>query len=117
MKKILSLTLLSTLVSCASLSEGGKKVQLVLVDGTARDIKKEKTKLAKDKCKFIKKVEAKVAAGSTPVTGRLIIGLKNKVAEVGGNAVISSLKTHGFPMHTYGLAYKCPVDASIDTDI
>lgn len=67
-----------------------------------------KKKLEDLGCKFIANIDAPVAAGSTDVDERLIIGLKNKTAEVGGNAVISSLEANlGMPIYTKGIVYKC----------
>ncbi len=103
-------------VSCGSLSEKGSKVELIVVQGSAREIKAKQAELEKDGCVFLKKVEAPIVWGSAPVDARLAAGLKNKVAEEGGNAVISSLAAHGVPMKSNGLAYKCN-DKGIDTDI
>lgn len=119
MKKIILLGSIVMLTACATLSEKGSKVQLIVVQGSEREIKAEQEKLEKENCKFIKKVEAAIAPGSSnnDVDERLIIGLKNEVGEQGGNAVISSLNTHGFPMKTFGLAYSCPAILGVDTNI
>ncbi len=74
-----------------------------------------KKKLENMGCKYIANIEAPIAAGSTDAAGRLIMGLKNKTAEVGGNAVISSLESNmGFPVFTKGIVYKCEKDLTAD---
>lgn len=109
MNGLISLLLVGLLFSCASTTKKGDLVEVVPVDGSGRQISKAKKDLEKDGCKFLQKVEAGIAVGyNGDATDRLIIGLKNKVAEIGGNAVITSLKSHGFPLKTNGLAYECP---------
>lgn len=105
---VFALVLLMTLTSCASLSEGGAQVHLELVTKDTMAVNAAKKKLEGLGCTFVSNIEAPIAAGSSDEVGRLIIGLKNKTAEAGGNAVISSLEANmGMPIYTKGMVYKC----------
>ncbi len=115
--KFILLVIVTTLFSgCATLSKEGKKVEIVTVQSANKsDVEKAIKDLEARECKFIENVEARVAAGGSPVNGRLIIGLKNKTAEVGGNTVISSLRVYsGMPIYTKGKVYKCPDKVTSD---
>ena len=110
-----ALMLLMTLTSCASLSEGGSKVYLEVVTKDVMSVNAAKKKLEDQGCTFVSNIEASIAAGSSDEMGRLIIGLKNKTAESGGNAVISSLEANmGMPVYTKGIVYKCKETLSAD---
>lgn len=95
--------------ACTTLSAGGEKVEIIKVTTNKADVEEAEAKLKKRGCKYIKNIEASVGMGSGPVGPRLKIGLKNKTAEVGGNAVISSLKAYtAMPIYTKGKVYNCP---------
>jgi hypothetical protein len=104
----ISLMLLTTLTGCATLTDGGSKVHLEIVTKDTLAVDTAKKKLEGQGCTFVSNIEASIAAGSSDEVGRLIIGLKNKTAEAGGNAVISSLEANmGMPIYTKGIVYKC----------
>jgi hypothetical protein len=106
---ILSFGLLMALAGCSTLSDEGEKVHIEVVTKDTMAVDAAKKKLEGLGCTFVTNIEASVAMGSTPIGGRLIMGLKNKTAEVGGNAVISSLESNmGMPIYTKGIVYKCP---------
>ena len=92
MKLLLLISLLG-LTSCASLTSGGKRVQIIKVSTNKLEIQKEKKKLIGNKCEELGNIEAPIATGSTPIPERLAIGLRNKTAEVGGNVVLSITAT------------------------
>lgn len=109
-KKLKTIALLTPvfLAGCTTLSKGGEKVQIVLVSTNTLDVKEAEAKLKKEGCTFIQNIDAPIALGSTDEYYRLEVGLKNKTAEVGGNAVISSMQAHmGMPIFTKGKVYKC----------
>lgn len=109
MKKIILLSVVSiAFVGCATLSPAGSKVHIELVSKDVIAVDAAKKKLEAAGCKYVSNIEAPIAAGSSPIYGRLEIGLKNKTAEVGGNAVISSMESNmGMPIYTKGIVYKC----------
>lgn len=108
LKTLISGIFLFTILGCATLSPAGAKVHIEVVTKDTISVDAAKKKLEGMGCKFINNIEAPVAAGSSDVNGRLIIGLKNKTADAGGNAVISSLESYmGMPIYTKGMVYKC----------
>jgi hypothetical protein len=113
--KLLLCFAISFIAGCATLSVGGKKVYLEKVTKDTMSVETAKKKLESQGCRFVTNIEASIAAGNTDETARLIIGLKNKTAEVGGNAVISSLEANmGMPIFTKGIVYKCEKDLVAD---
>lgn len=116
MKKSILLILSSlAFVGCATLSPAGSKVHIEVVTKDVMSVDAAKKKLEGMGCKFVTNIEAPVAAGSSDVGERLITGLKNKTAEAGGNAVISSLEASmGMPIYTKGLVYKCEKSLVVD---
>lgn len=114
--KTLVLVLLAVLfVGCQTLSADGKKVYIEKVSQDVMSVDTAKKKLEGMGCKYVSNIEAPVAMGNTPIEGRLVIGLKNKTAEAGGNAVISSMEQNlGAPIYTKGIVYKCPKDLVAD---
>ncbi len=95
---------------CATLSPEGAQVEIVTLKSTNNsEVEAAVKDLEKRNCVFIENIEAQVEVGSSDVNSRLIIGLKNKTAKVGGNTVISSLTVYsGMPIYTKGKVYKCP---------
>jgi hypothetical protein len=112
---ILSLTLLG-LLGCATLSDGGAKVQIIKVTTNSLDVEQAEANLKKENCTFVSDIEAPIAAGSSDEYYRLEIGIKNKAAEVGGNVVISSMQPYfSIPEHTKGKVYQCPRSLKSDS--
>jgi hypothetical protein len=109
-KKFVILALLFT-AACASVTEEGAKVHIEVVDRSIESVEKAQENFTKKGCELIGDIEAPIAMGSSDEFRRLVIGMKNKTAEVGGNAVISSMiASFGMPIYTKGIAYKCPGD-------
>lgn len=116
MKKCFMFALISfTFMGCSTLSVGGSKVHIEVISKDVMAVDAAKKKLEGLGCKFISNIEAPIALGSSDIQGRLVMGLKNKTAEAGGNAVISSMESNmGMPIYTKGIVYKCEKDLVAD---
>ena len=102
-------------LACVSLTEPGKKVQFLYVSANIIDLEKKEKELFERNCKFIKNIKADIGYDLDSVVSRLIIGLRNKAAEVGGNVFLSSLtQNFGTPIWTKGKVYSCPQSLQVD---
>lgn len=114
--KIIFCILLMLLLSCAGKKIRGENVHVEVVQKSSISIDTARTKLLAHECHFKKNIEAPIAPGTGSEETRLLIGLRNKTAEEGGNAVISSLLpyTDGKKTYAKGMIYYCPEDHSTD---
>lgn len=115
MKTILILSLLIS-VACSRLKIRGENVHVEMVQKSSVSIDAARGKLMTHKCEFKKNIEADIMPGTGSEESRLLIGLRNKTALEGGNAVISSLLpyTDGKRTFTKGMIYYCPEDHSTE---
>lgn len=120
MKYILILLLVSLLqfsmFGCSRMKIKGENVHVEIVQKSSISIDTARTKLLAHQCVFKKNIEADIAPGTGSEDGRLLIGLRNKVAAEGGNAVISSLLPYNDGKKTFvrGMIYYCPEDHSTE---
>lgn len=104
------------MVGCASKKIKPENVHVEVVQKSSISIDTARTKLLAHECHFKKNIEAPIAPGTGAEETRLLIGLRNKTAEEGGNAVISSLLPYSDGKKTYakGMIYSCPEDHSTE---
>lgn len=103
-----SLLIILLFASCARLSERGEKVKIIRVTPRKDVVKKELTRLFDEGCQYRGNISTSVAPGSTSYDDRLIVQLKNTVGDKGGNVVLTSLQTYGFPPKAKGKYFSCP---------
>jgi hypothetical protein len=100
MKRIVAIGVLGSLLGCATLSDNGKSVKIA----DPAQLSELKT------CKEI----GKVVESSEYGRSQLVINLKNKTAEIGGNVLVSKLQTEktmgvlNAADVTQGKAFDCP---------
>lgn len=119
MKQVI-LCLCLYIAGCRSpLSDHGAMVKLIRLQGDKREIRVLQSKLKKDGCKFIKKINVGIPAHSKNNEKALELELKNRAAEVGGSGVMSTLEPVGKPpkLVIVGLVYVCPEGKGILEDI